>query len=181
MLAENPVSQEILKKILEGIAICAGSILGFVFGESLSNALADPIGNASLDDQIAFYEQGFFTEIIASAAKAMEQDPSRWNHELNIHHIVPKGMGNEDAVKARCHLNNCGISVHDARNLVPLSRQFHKFLHTDAYCYSINVIFGAIDILAPEEQKESIAAATLNVLGEMLMAVDYEVRMWISH
>lgn len=181
MLAENPASQEILKKILEGITVCAGTVLGFVLGESFSNALADPIGAASIDDQIAFYEQGFFSEICSAATKAMAQDPSRWNHELNIHHIVPKSMGNENAVKARYHLANCGISVQDTRNLVPLSRQFHKFLHTDAYCYSINAIFGAIDILAPEEQKNGIAAVTLKVLGDMLMAVDYEVRMWISH
>lgn len=95
----------------------SGGLIGGI-ASKLNDVLTDPIGNASLDEQLIFYTQSITNILAMSASKAISVEADQWNWNMHNHHIVSTNMKNSRGKPVREYLQACGISVEDPRNKV---------------------------------------------------------------
>ena len=115
-------------------------------------------------------------EFVTACEKAIEKsyDPSRpYKPGRDTHHIVPQG--HHLAEEARAVLTSVGIDYKkDERNLVPMKRQFHSFLHSDQYVRAINNWIVAANNAFPTPTLKKVAVnVALSTAKGILQAMNY--------
>ena len=73
-------------------------------------------------------------EINLASKKAQTKSPKPQKEK---HHIIPKKKSEAKAAYD-VWTGNCKLNINDSRNLVSISYNLHKPLHTNAYCAAIN-------------------------------------------
>jgi len=163
---------------VKSISIVAASISAIMAGSAISDAITAP---RPQDPQAEFYglvdsfEWSFLDSVLGQAAcKAMAREYIERDNQYDIHHIVPKG--HPSALPARKLLEQEKIdSKTEPRNLVLLSKRFHYYLNTNAYCEAINVIFHFVSITSKEEYLRDNYLYTMDIIGGLLSGYDLAI------
>ena len=174
-MVKQAAAEWLAPSLAEIIGKISAAISGIALWTAISGAIAaprPPDPQEALGKLIGSLEMLFLNSVLGEAArKAIARKYSERDNQYDSHHIIPKRHFFARLARELVGQQNINVKT-EPRNQVLLSKRFHYYLHTYAYCGAINGVFYLVSIASKEEDLRDNYLYTMDIIGGLLIDFD---------